>query len=105
MATFKYMVDGKEVSLDGIGNRQVKKQFKNLQAALEARLGTIRCPVHNREPIVCLMGRNDEFSGFGSGPCCMEFADILAPLMKVTVPGLDLSKLESVTRTKYTEMG
>ena len=99
------MVDGKEVTLDSIADRMVKKHFENLQAAFVKQLGPIKCPVYDREPMVALMSRNGEFAGYGSGPCCREFADTLAPLMNVAVPGLDLSKLESVTRMKCTEMG
>jgi hypothetical protein len=105
MAAFKYMVDGKEVTLDSIADGPVRKHFENLHAAFAKQLGFIRCPVHDREPIVMLMSKNGEFAGYGSGPCCREFANTLAPLMNVAVPGLDLSKRESITRTKYTEMG
>jgi hypothetical protein len=106
MATFKYMIDGKEMAFDSIGNGQVKKQFKDLQAALEARLGSIRCPVHDREPMVILFSKKNELTGIGYNACCKELADKFPPLTELTIPSLDLSKWETTTRImKYTEMG
>ena len=101
-----YHIEGKSIEFDKIHDARVKKLFREVQAALEAQLGSKRCPTHDREPRIGLFCKDGEFAGYGSGVCCEEFAQGIGPLMNVPLPGVGFSKRETMIRVmKYSEMG
>ena len=105
MARFVFHIDGKKLDCDAIPNGAIKSLFANLRSAIDSQLKSQRCQVHRLEPTVSLFSQNDQFSGYCLGTCCQAFDEIIEPLVKVNIPGVDSSATRMVRTVKYSSIG
>ncbi len=100
-----YHIDEQEVKFHDIPDGEIKSLFANMRDAIDSNLHSQQCRIHHSEPTVTLVSKNGLFSGYGFGACCDEFHNIIEPLMKVNIPGVD-SEATRLTRTvEYSSMG
>ena len=105
MAKFVFHIDGQKFDLDAIPNGAIKSLFANLRTTIDSQLKSQQCQVHHLEPTVSLFSQNDRFSGYCLGTCCQAFDEIIEPLVKVNIPGVDSSAMRMVRTLKYSSIG
>jgi hypothetical protein len=71
----KFMVGGREVSLDRFADEMKADALRNIKAAVAERLRRIRCPEHGGSPQVTAKGDSLEKMEWEIHGCCQKLRD------------------------------
>jgi hypothetical protein len=103
MALFIFKINQQDYQLVDLPNGPLKNEFEILKETIARQLGSLRCEVHNVEPIVVLQSDGNQVMLGGVSGCCKTMTSNAASL--ISFPGMDSGKWTHAAARKELTFG